>query len=253
MTVMAMVMVTVTAMAIPGPSRDELIAELSERGPHEVGFKQLELSYMPPGGGEARTLPVLVWYPAIEGSNAPPATYAVAGIVELPASSVGALDAPPVATDGPFPVTVYSHGSGGEGLLAYPFAERFASHGWVVFSASHIGNSALDSLNGTEDPFLEIAVNRPLDVSAILDEADAGFAGDEVATVTDMSKVFVFGHSFGGYTTLSVGGRRSTTTPCSRNCSPTECAYLEEPEVADAFAAGFGDPRVDAIAPRPPR
>ncbi len=236
----------------PGPDRDALIAELSERGPYEVGYKQLELSYVPPGSVEERTIPVLVWYPAAADSDAGPATYAVGNIVELPPSSVGALDAPPISDDGPFPVAVYSHGSGGEGLLAYPYAERFASHGWISFSPGHIGNTALDALDGTSDPFIEIAVNRPHDISAILDEAEGGFGGDEVASATDLSSVFMFGHSFGGYTTFSIGGATLDYDALLAACAPSDCAYLEQPDVAAAFAEGFGDSRVDAIAPQAP-
>ena len=235
------------------PDRDALIAELSERGPYEVGYKQLELSYVPPGTTEERTIPVLVWYPAAPDSGAPKATYAVAGIVELPDTTVGALDSPPIAPEGgPFPVGVYSHGSGGEGLLAYPYAERFASHGWVVYSPGHVGNTAVDALNQTEALFQENAVHRPLDISAVLDEADGGFAGDEVAAASDLDHVFVFGHSFGGYTTLSVAGATLDYATLVADCEADECDYLADPEVEDAFAQGFADARVDAIAPQAP-
>lgn len=236
----------------PGPSREQLIAELSERGPHEVGHKLLELSYIPPGSLEERTLPIMVWYPAIPDSGAPKATYAVGGLVQLPASSVGALDSPPIGEDGPFPVAVYSHGSGGEGLLAYPYAERFASHGWIVFSPGHVGNTALDTLNQTSDPFVQVAVNRPHDISAILDEADGGFAGDELGAAADLSRVFVFGHSFGGYTTFSVAGATLDYDALLSGCTSADCEYLQHPEVVAAFADGFADPRVDAIAPQAP-
>jgi predicted dienelactone hydrolase len=236
----------------PGPSREELIAELSERGPYEVGYKQLELSYIPAGTLEERTIPIQVWYPAMPNSGAPQAIYEVGGIVQLPDNSVGALDAPPIAADGPFPISVYSHGSGGEGLLAYPFGERFASHGWITFSPSHVGNTALDMLAGTASPFIQSAVNRPHDLSQILDEADGGFAGDEVGAAADLSRVFVFGHSFGGYTTFSIGGATLDYAKLLDACTASDCTYLEHPEVAAAFAEGFGDPRVDAIAPQAP-
>lgn len=234
------------------PDREALVAELSERGPYEVGFKTLELSYAPPGApeDEARVVPVLVWYPAIDDSGAPPATYEVAGIVQLPTPDV--LDGPEVSADGPFPVAVYSHGSGGEGLLAYPFAERFASHGWVMYSPGHTGNTALDSVGGTESSLFENAVNRPSDISAVLDRVDAGFDGESVAAASDLSQVFVFGHSFGAYTTLAIGGATLDYEALLASCAGADCDYLMDPEVADAFADGFGDPRVNAIAPQAP-
>ncbi|MCA9686718.1 MAG: hypothetical protein KC457_31420, partial [Myxococcales bacterium] len=233
-----------------GPDRDALIAELSAPGPYAAGYRELDLSYLPPGEMEERVLPVRVWYPAAADSGAGPVTYTLAGIVQLP--SPAALDNPPVAADGPFPVVVYTHGSGGDGLLAYPYAERFASHGWVVFSPSHTGNTASDAFSGQTDSFLKIAVRRPLDVRAVLDEADKGFAGDEVAAATDMSRVFLFGHSFGGYTTFVVGGAALDYQQFLDGCVLDECDYLAEPEVIDAFAEGFADPRIDAIAPQAP-
>lgn len=234
----------------PGPERDALIAELEAPGPYPVGYVELELEYTPPGAIGPRTLPVRAWYPAIEDSGAPPATYAVAGIIELPSN--GSLDAPPVSADGPFPVAVYSHGSGGEGLLAYPFAERFASHGWIMFSPNHVGNTALDGLAGTMDDWWRIAINRPADISAILDEVTAGLGGDELAAAADLERVFLFGHSFGGYTTFAGGGAKIDYQPLLDGCSGDECTFLQDPEVAAYFEMGFGDPRVDAIAPQAP-
>ncbi|NJK33442.1 MAG: hypothetical protein HC927_14140 [Deltaproteobacteria bacterium] len=234
----------------PGPTREELLAELEAPGPFAVGYRKLELTYLPPGTSEERLLPIDVWYPAVADSGAAKAVYSVAGIIDFTAPL--ALDNPEVSGDGPFPVAVYSHGSGGEGLLAYPYAERFASHGWVVLSPGHTGNTALDSLGEQSDSFVQVAVNRPLDISAVLDEADGGFAGDSVAQATDLSSVFVFGHSFGGYTTLAVGGATLDYQIALSGCEPADCAYLEQPDVAERFAQGFGDPRVDAIAPQAP-
>lgn len=232
------------------PNRDELIDELSTLGPYAVGFKELDLSYLPPGASEERVIKVSIWYPAIADSGAAPVTYSVAGIVQLP--SPAALDAPPVSDQGPFPVAVYSHGSGGEGLLAYPYAERFASHGWITFSPGHAGNTTSDSIGGTPDPFVIVAVNRPKDISAILDEADHGFAGDDVAQATNLDSVFVYGHSFGGYTSLAIGGATLDYAKAQAFCSGVECDFLADPEVVDAFTEGFGDARVDAIAPQAP-
>ena len=104
-----------------------------------------------------------------------------------------------------FPFAVYSHGNGGEGLLAYPYGELMASHGWIVVGPNHTGNTAFDFLE-TPDPGTRSALDRPNDITAVIDEFEAGLSGDELAGKADTSGVFVFGHSFGGYTTFTSGG-----------------------------------------------
>ena len=39
---------------------------------------------------------------------------------------------------------MHSHGNGGEGLLAYPYGELMASHGWILVAPNHTGNTAFD-------------------------------------------------------------------------------------------------------------
>ena len=86
----------------------------------------------------------------------------------------------------------------------------------MVVAPDHKGNTALDGLFGTSDPFDVVARNRPLDVSLVIDILS------RFNDVVDGNRVGVVGHSFGGYTAL-------------------------------AAASGYGDiprdPRVDAIVP----
>ncbi|MGB8331283.1 MAG: hypothetical protein WCE62_14255, partial [Polyangiales bacterium] len=93
--------------------------ELFEQGPYEVGYREMTITYSAAASMEPRELVLRVWYPAVSDSGAGPARYAVGGVVDLPSDF--ALDAPPVTDDGDLPLVVYSHGNGGEGLLAYPY------------------------------------------------------------------------------------------------------------------------------------
>lgn len=233
-----------------GPDRDALIAELSAPGPYTVGFEELEVSYTPPGMDEPRVLPVKLWYPGVEDPDAPLAKYSLAGLVQLPNTST--LENIAVAEGGPFPVVVYSHGSGGAGILPYPFAERFASHGWVLISADHVGNTVSSALNGNGLGFIEMGVLRPLDIRALLDELEAGLGGDEVAAASNLDEVFLFGHSFGGYTTFASGGVAVDYERLLQLCSGDECSYLMDPEVEAAVTEGLFDPRIDALSPQAP-
>lgn len=226
---------------------------LFDPGPYNVGYKELEISYAAPGSEEDRTIPLKVWYPAADTTDAAMVTYRVAGIVQI--ESDLALDAPAAASDGPYPVTIYSHGSGGEGLLAYPYAEIFASYGWLVAAPNHVGNTALDGLQQTTAPFAEIMLYRVLDVSASLDALENGFGDDTVDGLSDMERVFLFGHSFGAYTTLAAGGADIDYDALNSNCASfgqESCDFLAESDVETAYRDGFGDERIDAIAPQAP-
>ncbi len=227
---------------------------LFELGDYEVGYREVEFEYTPTGSTEVRTIPVKIWYPAAPESGADGARYAVGGIVNVPTEI--ALASPPPASDGPFPVAVYSHGFGGEGLLAYPFGEFFASHGWVTVSPNHVGNTALDALNDSLIPFAQVVLWRHEDIVNLLDATAEGFGEDDLGAIADMERVLMYGHSFGAYTTLAVGGAdvdfsRMQAT-CQAQNDQASCDFLAQAEVEAAFTAGFGDDRIDAIVPQAP-
>ncbi len=221
--------------------------DLMERGAHDVGFRELEVTYEAVANGGERTLALRLWYPAVAGSEGP-ARYAVAGIVEVPAD--GALDGPAVASGGPFPLAVYSHGNAGDGLLAYPYAELFASHGFIVVAPNHTGNSALQLLDMSFDPFVRTVVNRPADVSAVIDWA-ATELPDDLAGQAETDAVFLFGHSFGAFTTFAGGGVDLDDEALRDGCA-ADCELYDDPAIAAALAADLGDERVVAIAPQAP-
>lgn len=219
---------------------------LMTRGELAVGYQELELSYDALAEGGTRTLPMKIWYPAAAGGDA--ATYSVAGIVEIP--SDGVFDAPAVAPGGPYPLAVYSHGSGGEGLLAYPYAELFASHGWIVVAPNHVGNTALEEIADMAAPFPRNTLNRPADITATIDWAESELPGD-LSGQARTDRVFLFGHSFGAYTTFAAGGvdldYAGLVASCEVGCEP----YME-PGVEEALSRDMGDSRIVAIAPQAP-
>lgn len=226
------------------------VAEVSAQGPHAVGYVHTEITYRPVGADADRTLPVEVWYPAAAAGEGL-VTYLVAGFAEQ--ESKYALDAP-AAADGAFPVALYSHGSGGLGMIGYPYGERMASHGWIVVSPDHVGNTSFDLLSGTEDSFVQIMLHRPADVSATLDAVDAGIT-DALADHADMDRVFVFGHSFGGWTTFATRSAIAADA-FAQGCQPDDtdpdCALLNDPVQRDLLATGHIDDRVDLLGTQAP-
>jgi predicted dienelactone hydrolase len=167
-----------------------------EPGPFAVGRRTETVT---DAGREDRTLTVEVWYPAAE--EAEPTAYELIPGVEF-ASELSTLDAEP-STEGPFPVVVFSHGSGGLRQQTASIVETLASHGFVVVAPDHAGNTAIDQLAGTETDRATTAVNRVEDVGFLIDQMEAGALAAEVA---DLDRLAVMGHSFGGFTSLAVAG-----------------------------------------------
>jgi predicted dienelactone hydrolase len=98
--------------------------------------------------------------------------------------------------------------------------EILASHGFVVASPEHTGNSQ----SGSDDSFDEAAANRVPDVSFVIDAmlARSADSGDAFFDAIEDEGIGVLGHSFGGMTAIGTA----------------------------AGWAGTGlDPRVDAILP----
>jgi len=128
---------------------------------------------------------------------------------------------------GPFPMVLFSHGNDGIRFQSFFFTAHMASHGYVVVTPDHRGNTFVDALLGIVDP--NVAVNRPLDMSFLIDQflAFDGESGNFFANAIDPNRIGASGHSFGGYTVLALAG----------GAGP---------------AGTFTDPRVKTILPQAP-
>ena len=199
------------ALADPRPPPDEL-------GPFAVGRSSFAIE----DTSRARTLVIDAWYPIDAADAGGPASVYDLIFTGLP--SQVAFDSPPVSSQGPFPLVVFSHGSNGIRFQSFFLCEQLASHGFVVVAPDHAGNTALDLiLPGT--PFE--TRDRPLDVSFLishmLQRNDS--SGDDFHARIDAGRIGVVGHSFGGFTALTM---------------------------ASGFADVPPDPRVGAIVPISP-
>lgn len=194
---------TVASGAAPTAATDDGVVPSDEVGPYAVGRRELVVV---DGEREGRELPTTVWYPVSPDAataDLVPSFYSFVGDVGV-ASTVSFDDAP--AAEGPFPLVVFSHGNGGTRTQSTFLTEALASHGFVVASPDHVGNTAADLVTGAAVSQPESAVARPADVSVVIDEllARAADEADPLAGVVDGERIGVTGHSFGGLTTLAM-------------------------------------------------
>ena len=200
----------------------------SDYGPYPVGVKTLTLfdpSRLDPTGMGPRQLTVEVYYPSTAAAIAgvPRDVISVLGVDLLATPSYRDVAIAP----GPFPMVLFSHGNDGIRFQSFFFTAHMASHGYVVVSPDHRGNTFVDALLGIVDP--NVAVNRPLDMSFLIDQflAFDGESGNFFANAIDPNRIGASGHSFGGYTVLALAG----------GAGP---------------AGTFTDPRVKTILPQAP-
>ncbi len=175
---------------------------LIEAGPYAVGVASIQIV------DEARDRPLTVdvWFPLAPGTTGDLNQYTLLPGVYY--ESPEAISAEPfsLAPDGPFPLVMYSHGSGGLRYIHSSYTEAIASHGYIVMAPDHTGNTAVERLLDSSDSTDLIAANRPLDISAVIDAAlDANHptAGAFTASI-DAENIAATGHSFGGYTAYAL-------------------------------------------------
>lgn len=183
-----------------------------ERGTHPVGVKSFEIAH----SSIERSIPVECWYPAttryqgqdlnLESQD----KFAVAqGFPELPQTAVRDADALKDA----LPLVIFSHGFAGHRRQTTHFCCHLASHGYVVVSPDHVGNTLMDimamatqlksatktkGLGGLKDQFAAFKDNRPADASLCIDKA----LSNEFGLAINPEQIGISGHSFGGWTSL---------------------------------------------------
>jgi predicted dienelactone hydrolase len=147
-----------------------------------------------------RELPVDVWYPvdAVDAATEPLTEYQLQAGITLP--SEVAVEDLPVSSERKRAFLIFSHEFGGVNTQSPRLMEALASHGFIVASPLHTGNTAFDG----SDPMP--ADKRVPDVSFIIDTLfdRSNTPGDAFEGRLDESKVGVLGYSFGGSTAMGM-------------------------------------------------
>ncbi|MDG0978008.1 alpha/beta hydrolase family protein [Ilumatobacter sp.] len=195
----------------PEPDQDpDLDLDLAY-GDYEVGVQTITITDT--SGGD-RDLTVDVWFPLIDSATdgAGPQQYIFAPGVYYESPFAFAVGSESIAPDGPFPLVIYSHGSGGLRYISSNYTEALASNGYIVAAADHTGNTALELITGAEVDGPSNAINRPNDVTRIIDAFLDPESTETVGFVAAVNpgQIAVTGHSVGGFTAYAMASGYST-------------------------------------------
>ncbi|MAX13781.1 MAG: hypothetical protein CMG11_07090 [Candidatus Marinimicrobia bacterium] len=130
------------------------------------------------------------------------------------------------STQSSFPLIIFSHGLGGNRTQNTVIIEELTSHGYVVIAIEHAYDANISIFdNGdvadyrsginyerrntqkiTPEEFWAIRLpqleTRAEDVSYIIDQLELGNLPENIVNIIDLENIGVFGHSFGGATSI---------------------------------------------------
>lgn len=193
-----------------------------------------------PASNSGRGLQGFVWYPTTD-TAAPTAEHSNpvwAGIM----AQVDATPAP-----GSFPLVVLSHGMFGNAMNQSWLADALARQGYVVAAINHPGTSTW-----ARDPEDARQMwQRPRDISRVIDHM---LAGGQV----DPDRLYVAGHSLGGFTAVALAGGRFDAARASAFCATRDAdpgcdafalfQVAQTPADMEAMQADLSDPRIRGFA-----
>ncbi|AFY40771.1 alpha/beta hydrolase [Nostoc sp. PCC 7107] len=156
-----------------------------------------------------------------------------------------------------FPLIVISHGLASDRYALAYLAQHLVSYGFAVAVLEHPGSNAqrfqkyFAGLAGPPQP--REFIDRPLDVKFVLDELQRlETFNPSLKGKLNFQQVGLIGHSFGGYTVLTLAGAKLNFAQLSRDCYPNrslnlslllQCQAAELPPTDYALQ----DPRIKAV------
>ena len=127
-----------------------------------------------------------------------------------------------------------SHGVAEDRQIFAYLAKHLASYGFAVAVVEHIGGNAnrfKQYFSGLDPaPAATEVLQRPRDVSFVLDELQRLAVNDSTLRQLDLQQVGVIGHSLGGYTALALAGATIDFERVKQDCNPNRWHSLSERE-----------------------
>lgn len=205
------------------PAGPEHAPDPAKLGPYSVGVKTFRLvdKTRKDIKGNTRPMVIEVWYPAQKPAadakkdeyyardDAADKLKNIDKSIEVPRLKQNAYrDAKPLASEGSFPLILYSHGSGGIRYQSIFQTPHLASHGYIVVSADHEDNTLYNILAGANARDQAVlgksALDRPKDL-LFMHKLVTQWNNDEkneFHKLIQVDNVGVTGHSFGGFTSI---------------------------------------------------
>ncbi len=158
---------------------------------------------------------------------------------------------------GKTPVIIVSHGLNSQPKDFADVGQHLASYGYIVALPQHPGSDNIQfqaMLNGDSGNVYELEefINRPLDVTYLIDELEK-LNATEFEGRLNLDRVGVLGHSFGGYTAIALAGAtfdwENVKNYCQRNVWEPNLSMLLQCRTLDLPRQdyNFRDERVKAI------
>ncbi|MET3694821.1 alpha/beta hydrolase family protein [Methylobacterium goesingense] len=174
-----------------------------------------------------------IWYPA-SGPSSPQR-------LGLFMHDVVAASVPP---QGPHPLVVMSHGTGGDFTSHADTAVALARAGFIVAALTQPGDNWRDASRATR------IEERPKTLSRLIDYMLGDWSG---LTGIDRERIGAFGFSSGGFTVLAAAGGRPDLTRVAEHCAAHpalfDCSLIQaKPNTAIGTWPDLHDRRIKAIA-----
>jgi dienelactone hydrolase len=185
-------------------------------GPYAVGTMRIELVI-----DAQRTIPVQLWYPAVETARAeasqghPTAEFEPPGARRDQLSTMlanspdactnktmhGALGAEVASLPQPFPALVFSHCQDCVRFSTFTVSEHLASQGFVIAAPDHVRGTIYDATGLLDEAFLQTRSNDARKVIDLLLDGASSLLPAGLRGKIDPSRIGMYGHSYGSITT----------------------------------------------------